>query len=138
LRDKDGLWFDGQSSTCDGPDGHKYTYNQGVILSALGWMNALTGDNQYITFALVTLDGVVNSPVVNGVLAEWCDGAASSTCDGDQQYFKLSIQHLQYFLDNVDDTVKEKYAGFVGQQAAAVVARTTSSGDIGNEWYAPE
>ncbi|KAF8186858.1 pectate lyase superfamily protein-domain-containing protein [Mycena galopus ATCC 62051] len=155
LRDKDGLWFDGQSSTCDAPDGHKYTYNQGVILSALGWMNALTGDNQYITFALVTLDGVVNSSgstplpqpdgpgpfleVVNGVLAEWCDGAASSTCDGDQQYFKGAfMKHLQYFLDNVDDTVKEEYAGFVGQQAAAVVARTTSSGDIGNEWYAPD
>lgn len=76
-------------------------------------MSALTGDDKYITFALITLDGVVNttgstplpqpnrpgdSPfleVVNGVLAESCDGAASSTCDGDQQYFKVQNSHLQ-------------------------------------------
>jgi hypothetical protein len=76
-------------------------------------MSALTGDDKYITFALITLDGVVNttgstplpqpngpgdSPfleVVNSVLAESCDGAASSTCDGDQQYFKVQNSHLQ-------------------------------------------
>ncbi|KAJ7760809.1 glycoside hydrolase family 76 protein, partial [Mycena olivaceomarginata] len=127
LRDTDGLWFDGQNAACTGPDRHKWTYNQGPVISALGWMSALTGDDKYITFALITLDGVVNTTV----LAESCDGAASSTCDGDQQYFK----HLQYFLDNVDDTVKQKYASFVGKQAAAVIARTTSDGDISNVWF---
>jgi hypothetical protein len=55
-------------------------------------------------------------------------------------------------LDNVDDTVKQKYArykdscfdkkiidlvspSFVGKQAAAVIARTTSDGDISNVWF---
>ncbi|KAJ6550736.1 hypothetical protein B0H10DRAFT_1225129 [Mycena sp. CBHHK59/15] len=117
-------------------------------------------DSSYIDFALKTLDGVVNaldpvplpepdqpgdSPfleVVGGVLAELCDGATSSapsTCNGDQQYFKRSfMKHLQYFLDNVNDTVREKYVNFVGKQAAAVIARTNSNGDIGNMWYAQE
>ncbi len=68
-------------------------------------MATLTGDTSYIDFALTTLDGVVNSPgtpplpqtdngsnfpeIVNGNLAEWCDGASSSTCNNDQQYFKV-------------------------------------------------
>ncbi|PSS16475.1 hypothetical protein PHLCEN_2v3250 [Hermanssonia centrifuga] len=105
LRDTDGLWFDGTNSSCNAPDHHKWTYNQGPILSALGAMANLTGDNSYIDFALTTLDGVVNSPgtpslpqtengnnfleIVNGNLAEWCDGASSSTCNNDQQYFKV-------------------------------------------------
>ncbi len=83
----------------------RWTYNQGPILSALGAMANLTGDNSYIDFALTTLDGVVDSPgtpslpqtengnnfleIVNGNLAEWCDGASSSTCNNDQQYFKV-------------------------------------------------
>ncbi|THG96061.1 hypothetical protein EW026_g5707 [Hermanssonia centrifuga] len=133
LRDTDGLWFDGTNSSCNAPDHHKWTYNQGPILSALGAMANLTGDNSYIDFALTTLDGVVNSPgtpslpqtengnnfleIVNGNLAEWCDGASSSTCNNDQQYFKGAfMKHLQYFLDNVNNTVRDHYAGFVGEQ----------------------
>lgn len=73
----------------------------------MGWMSQLDKDDKYITFALVTLDGVVNAPgstplpqadnghpfleVVNGKLAEWCDGATQTTCDADQQYFKVPM-----------------------------------------------
>ncbi|KAJ7507381.1 glycoside hydrolase family 76 protein [Mycena galericulata] len=154
LRDTDGLWFDSQNSTCTGPDRHKWTYNQGPILSGMGWMSVLDNDDKYINFALVTLNGVVNAPgstplpqtdnghpffeVVNGVLAEWCDGAKTSTCDADQTYFKGAfMKHLQYFLDSVNATTRQQYAGFVGKQAAAVVSITTSAGDIGSVWYAP-
>ncbi|KAJ7347000.1 hypothetical protein DFH08DRAFT_699879, partial [Mycena albidolilacea] len=107
LRDKDGLWFDGQSADCTGPDGHKWTYNQGPILSTLGWMTVLTGDIKYVNFGLTTLDAVVNaagstplpqndgqgqSPfleVVDGILAESCDGPTSTTCNPDATYFKV-------------------------------------------------
>ncbi|KAJ7824664.1 glycoside hydrolase family 76 protein, partial [Mycena olivaceomarginata] len=126
LRDKDGLWFDGQRPDCTGPDGHKWTYNQGPVLSALGWMTVLTGDIKYVNFGLTTLDGVV----VDGILAELCDGRTSTTCNADQTYFK----HLQYFLDSVDGATRQKYAAFVGNQAAAVVAITTSDGNIANVW----
>ncbi|THG92977.1 hypothetical protein EW026_g8120 [Hermanssonia centrifuga] len=119
-------------------------------------MATLTGDTSYIDFALTTLDGVVNSPgtpplpqtdngsnfpeIVNGNLAEWCDGASSSTCNNDQQYFKGAfMKHLQYFLDNVNNTVRDHYASFVGEQASAVIHYgTNSDGDIGSVWYAPE
>lgn len=76
-------------------------------MSALGAMATLTGDQSYITFALTTLDGVVKAgsstglpqtdssgsaflELPNGILAEWCDGTASSPdCDHDKQYFKV-------------------------------------------------
>lgn len=69
-------------------------------------MAKLTGDYSYITFALTTLDGVVNAPsstalpqtdtgsafleLPNGILAEWVDGTGSSPDnDSDKQYFKV-------------------------------------------------
>jgi hypothetical protein len=70
-------------------------------------MTVLTGDIKYVNFGLTTLDGVVNaagstplpqndgqgqSPfleVVDGILAELCDGRTSTTCNADQTYFKV-------------------------------------------------
>ncbi|KAJ7793358.1 pectate lyase superfamily protein-domain-containing protein [Mycena olivaceomarginata] len=160
LRDVGGLWFDSQSSDCTGPNHNVWTYNQGPILSGMGAMATLTGDQSYIDFALKTVDAVVNAgtvsgllpqptnvdkhlEVVDGNLAEGCDGAddsAHSNCDHDQQYYKGAfMKHLQYFLDNANNTVRDKYAPFVGEQASAVIHfATRSDGQIGEVWFAPD
>ncbi|KAJ7066189.1 glycoside hydrolase family 76 protein [Mycena amicta] len=161
LRSSDALWFDGQNLTCNGANHFVWTYNQGPILSGMGAFSTLTGDPKYIEFALATLDGVVATgtdagplpqptknfdmhfEVVNGILAEGCDGvssSASSDCNNDQKYFKGAfMKHLQYFLDNVNNTVRDKYAAFVGAQASAVIHfGTRSDGQIGEVWYAPD
>ncbi|KAJ7227583.1 pectate lyase superfamily protein-domain-containing protein [Mycena haematopus] len=160
LRNAAGLWYDGQSSTCDGPNGNLWTYNQGPILSGMGAMATLTGNQNYIDFALTTVDAVVNvgtasgplpqaagadkhMEVVDGILAEGCDGAdasAPSICNHDQQYFKGAfMKHLQYFLDNANNTIRDKYAAFVGAQASAVIHfGTRSDGEIGEVWFAPD
>ncbi|KAJ7027073.1 glycoside hydrolase [Mycena alexandri] len=159
LRNAAGLWVDGQNAACNGPNNNLWTYNQGTILSGMGAMATLTGDQSYIDFALKTLDAVVNVgtasgplpqsttdkhlEVVGGILAEGCDGAAASApsiCDHDQQYFKGAfMKHLQYFLDNANNTVRDKYAAFVGAQASAVIHfGTRADGEIGEVWFAPD
>ncbi|KAJ7658896.1 pectate lyase superfamily protein-domain-containing protein [Mycena rosella] len=160
LRNAAGLWLDGQNSTCTGPNRNLWTYNQGTILSGMGAMATLTGNQSYIEFALKTVDAVVNvgtasgplpqptgadkhMEVVGGILAEGCDGAAASApsiCDHDQQYFKGAfMKHLQYFLDNVNNTIRDKYAAFVGAQASAVIHfGTRADGEIGEVWFAPD
>jgi hypothetical protein len=57
-----------------------------------------------------------------------------------QQYYKGAfMKHLQYFLDNANNTVRDKYAPFVGEQASAVIHfATRSDGQIGEVWFAPD
>ncbi|KAJ6504337.1 glycoside hydrolase family 76 protein, partial [Mycena vitilis] len=135
LRNDAGLWYDGQSSDCTGPNGNLWTYNQGPILSGMGAMATLTGNQEYIDFALKTVDAVVNVGTASGSLPQ---------PDGDKhmevQYFKGAfMKHLQYFLDNANNTVRDKYAAFVGEQASAVIHFATGAdGQIGEVWYAPD
>ncbi|KAJ7863575.1 glycoside hydrolase family 76 protein, partial [Mycena leptocephala] len=136
LRNADGLWFDGQSSDCTGPNGNLWTYNQGPILSGMGAMATLTGDQSYIDFALKTVDAVVNVGTGSGPLPQPADADKHM----EVQYFKGAfMKHLQYFLDNANNTVRDKYAAFVGEQASAVIHfATRSDGQIGEVWFAPD
>ncbi|KAJ7480797.1 glycoside hydrolase family 76 protein, partial [Mycena latifolia] len=136
LRNADGLWFDGQSSDCTGPNGNLWTYNQGPILSGMGAMATLTGDQSYIDFALKTVDAVVNVGTASGSLPQ----PAKADKQMEVQYFKGAfMKHLQYFLDNANNTVRDKYAPFVGEQASAVIHNATrSDGQIGEVWFAPD
>ncbi|KAJ7068787.1 glycoside hydrolase family 76 protein, partial [Mycena amicta] len=134
-----GLWYDGQSDTCTGPNGNLWTYNQ------MGAFSILTGEPKYLELALVTLDAVVDVGTASGSLPQSGDRhlevlLTNRNCNNDQKYFKGAfMKHLQYFLDNTNNTVRDKYAGFVGAQASAVIHfGTRADGQIGEVWYAPD
>lgn len=71
-----------------------WTYNQGVIASGLGALAAATGDTTLHTQAELTLDATISLLTQDNILKESCDDVISggSTCDGDQQIFKASLE----------------------------------------------
>ncbi|KAJ7037474.1 glycoside hydrolase family 76 protein [Mycena alexandri] len=134
LRNSQGLFNDGLTSTCANNGQTTWTYNQGVIAAGLGTLYAVTKDATLLTEAEVTLDAAIRP--------ESCDNPAAktATCNNDQQSFKgIFMKSLQYYLDRVNDPARTaKYAGFIHAQASGVYYYGTSaSTDIGSVWYAP-
>jgi rhamnogalacturonyl hydrolase YesR len=60
-----------------------WTYNQGVVLHALGLLYKATGNRSYVDEALVTLDAVIKHKTKDKILAETCD-LPGNTCNYDQ------------------------------------------------------
>ncbi|KAF7367410.1 Six-hairpin glycosidase [Mycena sanguinolenta] len=140
LRNSQGLFNDGLTSTCANNGQTTWTYNQAVIASGLGALYAVTRDSTLLDEAEVTLDAAISLMTSGNILKESCDDPVSSTCDNDQQAFKgIFTKHLQYYLDRVNDPARTaKYAGFLHAQASGVYHYgTDSSNDIGSVWYAP-
>uniref|UniRef100_A0A0W0EZ54 Putative glycoside hydrolase family 55 protein n=1 Tax=Moniliophthora roreri TaxID=221103 RepID=A0A0W0EZ54_MONRR len=140
LRDTDNLWFDGihlkEGDTCVVDGREKYTYNQGLFISASGVLYRLTGDEKYLDEAEKTLDAVISGMTENGILKEKaCDGI--SDCDHDKQLFKgCFMKHLMYYLNYAPNDRKFKYAGFLHAQSSGVEHfATNANGDPGNIWY---
>ncbi|KAG8699298.1 hydrolase 76 protein [Ceratobasidium sp. 394] len=118
-----GLYSDGtRLPDCTNNGDQTWTYNQGVVLHALGLLYKATGNHTYVDEALVTLDAIIAYKLKNGVLAESCDLPDTTACDADQVGFKgLFMRHLQYFLELVNDpTINAKYSDWIGLQARAM------------------
>ncbi|KAF7973259.1 hypothetical protein HWV62_15685 [Athelia sp. TMB] len=95
LRNSQNLWNDGlDMTTCTNNGETTWTYNQGVIASGLGALAAATGDTTLHTQAELTLDATISLLTQDNILKESCDDVISggSTCDGDQQIFKASLE----------------------------------------------
>ncbi|KAJ7043230.1 glycoside hydrolase family 76 protein [Mycena alexandri] len=144
MRNSAGLWNDGltQDGSCVNNGQTTWIYNQGVVASGLGALYAVTGDENLLTEAEITLDATINLLTNNNILRESCDDAASggSVCDADQQIFKgIWTKSLQYYLDRANDASRNaKYSGFLGSQQSAVFHfGTDASNDVGSVWYAP-
>ncbi|KAJ7785645.1 glycoside hydrolase family 76 protein [Mycena metata] len=142
LRNSQGLFNDGLTSTCANNGQTIWIYNQGVIAAGLGALYAVTKDATLLTEAEVTLDAAISFLTSNGILKESCDDPAANTvtCNNDQQSFKgIFMKSLQYYLDRANDPARTaKYAGFIRAQASGVYHYGTSaSTDIGSVWYAP-
>ncbi|KAJ7480077.1 glycoside hydrolase family 76 protein [Mycena galericulata] len=142
LRNSQGLFNDGLTSTCANNGQTTWIYNQGVIAAGLGALYAVTKNEALLTQAEVTLDATIALLTDNGILRESCDDAVSggSTCDNDEEAFKgIFTKHVQYYLDRANDPARTaKYSGFLHAQASAVFHYgTDSSNDIGSVWYAP-
>ncbi|KAF8213774.1 glycoside hydrolase family 76 protein [Mycena galopus ATCC 62051] len=142
LRNSQGLFNDGLTSTCANNGETTWIYNQAVIASGLGALYATTRDSTLLDEAEITLDAAISLLTSGGILKESCDNPISegTPCDNDQQAFKgIFTKHLQYYLDRVNDPTRTaKYAGFLHAQASGVYHYgTDSSNDIGSVWYAP-
>ncbi|PIL33446.1 hypothetical protein GSI_04069 [Ganoderma sinense ZZ0214-1] len=139
MRNSQGLWNDGLTSSCQNNGQTTWTYNQGVVASGLAELYLATGDSSLLTQAEITLDAAISLKTQNGILKESCDNAdPTSTCDNDQAMFKgLWMKHLQFYLDRATDRVS-KYTDFIGAQESAVYHYATGSDwTVGNVWYAP-
>ncbi|CCO33578.1 hypothetical protein BN14_07662 [Rhizoctonia solani AG-1 IB] len=60
-----------------------WTYNQGVVLHALGLLYKATGSRTYVDEALVTLDAVIKYKTKDNILIETCD-LPGNKCNFDQ------------------------------------------------------
>ncbi|KAG8716097.1 hypothetical protein FRC09_016055 [Ceratobasidium sp. 395] len=133
-----GLYNDGTSlPDCINNNGEPWTYNQGVVLHALGLLYQATGDHSYVDAALTTLDAVIKMKTKDNVLAETCD-LPNGNCNFNGVGFKgLFMRHLQYFLEAVNDSnVTGKYSDWIGLQARAVNQYAKrADGNVGSIWY---
>ncbi|KAH7332644.1 hypothetical protein B0J17DRAFT_678357 [Rhizoctonia solani] len=96
-----GLYSDGTSlPDCTNSIHETWTYNQGVVLHALGLLYTATGDRSYVDEALVTLDAVIKYKTKDKDLVETYD-LPGNKCNYDQGLF---MRHLQYLLEVVNDS----------------------------------
>ncbi|OJA14026.1 hypothetical protein AZE42_07405 [Rhizopogon vesiculosus] len=143
MRGSSGLFNDGlKLGSCQNNGQTTWTYNQAVVASGLGALYAATRNTSLLDQAEVSLDATISSLAYKGILRESCDLTTSGgkTCDHDQQIFKgIWTKHLQYYLDNVDDTSRiTKYSDFLGSQHSYVVKYAMNPAyDVGSVWYAP-
>ncbi|CEL61163.1 hypothetical protein RSOLAG1IB_09805 [Rhizoctonia solani AG-1 IB] len=133
-----GLYSDGtQLPDCTNNMQETWTYNQGVVLHALGLLYKATGNRSYVDEALVTLDAVIKQKTKDKILTETCD-LPGNTCNYDQVGFKgLFMRHLQYFLEVVNDSaITAKYSGWIGLQARAMNQHARrADGNVGSIWW---
>ncbi|KAJ7789482.1 glycoside hydrolase family 76 protein [Mycena olivaceomarginata] len=138
LRNSQGLFNDGLTSTCANNGQTTWIYNQGVIAAGLGALYAVTKDTILLDEAEITLDAAIKLLTSNNILKESCDDPTQSgaKCNNDQGIF---TKNVQFYLDRVNDPARvAKYSGFLHAQASGVYYYGTSgSGDIGSVWYAP-
>ncbi|KAJ7513182.1 glycoside hydrolase [Mycena galericulata] len=137
----DFIYQDGLSA-CNASSG-LYTYNQGVMLAAAGYLYAATQNQTYLTSGNATLNAVVNGNDFEtyGILTEsTCDSAActgNNKNDNAWSYKGILMRGVQYFLDAADDpAITALYSSWIGYQAAAIRQNAQASdGDVGNVWY---
>lgn len=140
LINADGLINDGlDTATCTNNRQTTWTYNQGVLLDALGLLSSATGDrgllqlSESIAYAAMT-HLVADS--TSSILAEPC----GDSCNGDQQIFKgVFVRHLGRLVPMMTNrTVKAKATSFLSANADTVVSNASSTiGGYGLLWQGP-
>ncbi|KAJ6514339.1 glycoside hydrolase family 76 protein, partial [Mycena vitilis] len=109
---------------------------KGVIASGLGVLYAATGETTYLDEAEKTIDGVIRTQTMNGILFGNCD--KDDSCDHNNQEYKgIFLKHLMYYLDQANDPARTaKYAPFLAKQSNAVRSMATNgAGDPTSLWH---
>jgi hypothetical protein len=163
MTDSHGLYTDGfhisnlklGGSNCDKRDEMVYTYNQGVLLSALRGLAEATNDDKYIIEGLALIDAVLSSEgfagelVFDGILTEKCD--PGGYCSQNGQTFKgIFMHHLTTFCHPLSSAIPLKattarshkvsctrYKTFVKRSADSALLTRNDQGVIGSWWGIP-
>ncbi|KAF8540498.1 glycosyl hydrolase family 76-domain-containing protein [Trichophaea hybrida] len=163
MTDNSGLYTDGYhiknwrngGNKCDERDEMVYTYNQGVILSALRGLADSTENDEYIIEGLQLVDAVLMSEgstgelVFDGVLTEKCD--PSGYCSQDSQTFKgIFMHHLTTFCRPLPHGIGissattrthriscTRYKNFIERSASSALKTRNKSGVMGMWWGVP-
>lgn len=120
----DGLINDGLNrNTCRNNGEPTYTYNQGVILSALANLHRATGDSSYLDSAGSIANAAINKLVDgNGILADGCD--RNKDCSGDGLQFKgVFTRGLRDLYDRRRD---DRWKNFLFKNAQSIWAKDLS------------
>ena len=119
-----------------------WTYNQGLLLDALGMLAKATNNNTLVSLgeslAYSSMTKLVTSGTTSdsGILEEPC----GTSCNGDQRIFKgVFVRHLSRFVTYMTKkTVKNKATSFLKSNADTVVKDASSTiGGYGVLWQGP-
>ncbi|KAK1217008.1 hypothetical protein PQX77_020358 [Marasmius sp. AFHP31] len=142
MRGSDGLFNDGltKDGKCENNGQTTWTYNQGVILVGLGYLNKYAKDESALTDAFSIADAAMEHLTTDGALRESCEGADKNLCNADQAAFKgIFTYYLSWFLRITGQEGNAKYADFVKSQADKVLANAqVSDGVFYNYWPAKD
>lgn len=152
---ENGMFFDGYHEGSISEE--LYTYNQGVILSGLGYLYKGTKNETYLNAgvdlinAVKKLDAMLGKGLAyNEILADACDvetykglkkGDSKNHCSEDQSYFKGAfMKHMRIFLDNIPKSKANEFRVFVqkNSDAAYSAALNNSKDQFSNNWIASE
>jgi predicted alpha-1,6-mannanase (GH76 family) len=125
---------DGLNDSCQNNGGTTWTYNQGVVLSGLVDMSALTKDGSYIQTAQAIADATINTLVDGqGILHEPCE----PNCGPDAPQFKgIFVRNLGILADA---THNDRYHQFIQKNADAIVQNNqTPPYHFGLTWSSPD
>lgn len=132
----DHLINDGLDDACANNGGVTWTYNQGVILSALAELWHITGDGGYLRRAEQIADATVTRLVSpDRVLTEPCE---PDRCSGNNQVFKgVFVQGLAR-LAAADREARPGYRAFLAANLDSVWTRARDrSNGVGLSWAGP-
>ena len=163
MTDASGLYTDGfhvsnlrhGGSKCDKRDEMVYTYNQGVLLSALRGLAEATSDGAYLVEGLELINAVLTSEgstgelIFDGVLTEKCD--PGGYCSQNGQTFKgIFMHHLTAFCQPLPksstlaiETLTTHRAAcghlrtFLRRSAMSATLTRNSKGVMGSWWGIP-
>ena len=112
-----------------------WTYNQGVLLSGLVYLNEITGDRTYIDHAHnIALAAIKNMVDDNGVLIEI--NCEPDDCNADAEQFKgIFMRHLTVLNHH---SPKKEYAEFIAINAQSIWVNAMQNGSVppGVSWSA--
>ena len=127
LINKKGLVQDGVGGRRDdcGINPRVWTYNQGVILAGLVYLNEITGDKKYINQAnIIALAAIKNMVNDNGVLFEI--NCEPDDCNADAEQFKgIFMRHLALLNQH---SPKKEYSEFIAINAQSIWENAMQNG----------
>ncbi|MCW2503895.1 MAG: glycosyl hydrolase, family 76 [Actinomycetia bacterium] len=125
-------------ATCANGTGSIWTYNQGVILSALAELSKATGDATLLTTArqlanTSTTSGYIHS---GGILRDWCEPDGCAGNPGDSPSFKGPYVRGVGTLNRL--LTDHPYTAYLDKQADTAYAKSrTSLSHYGLSWAGP-
>jgi hypothetical protein len=119
MLNSNGLFNDGlNSGTCLNNGQTTWTYNQGVVLSALGRLSIATSNATLLTVAERIGRAAMANLSVDGILTEPCAGG---NCNNDQRIFKgVFVRHLAILANLASPAFKAEATSFLATNAAAL------------------
>src|SRR5437763_3605375 len=136
----------GLNDACQNDGQPPWTYNQGVILSALVEMYRIkqsSGAPSFLQQAQAIADAAITTLVnENGILTEHCE--ANNVCDGNGTQFKgIFMRHLGSLCrtlreENKDSSSSERYQQFIVKNVDSIWANNRNSqNQFGVKWAGP-
>jgi predicted alpha-1,6-mannanase (GH76 family) len=133
---EDHLVNDGLDDGCANNGGVTWTYNQGVVLSALAELWQITGDRGYLRRAEQIADATLTRLVSpDGVLTEPCE---PDRCSGNNQVFKGVFAQGLARLAAADREARPRYHAFLAANVDSVWTRARDRRNgVGLSWAGP-